>query len=400
MVRSIITFILLGISIVGISQSKDPYFIKLKPKSGDGMISFLSRYGLYEYDCNRSKFLELNNITEKTPLFSHKEYKLPIKIYNYNGKSIRTTIQDNNWDKAVRIQQYNEKILKSQLRNTKYTESQILWVPYHELACPVDGGSPSTTTRPKKKKVKTTQPKVLTQKLFGKKYEKVNIIDHSLKGQVYYVVSGHGGPDPGAQCFDYSVPINEDEYSYDIALRLARDLMQHGATVHVIVQDPNDGIRDDRLLRPDKEEKTLGKQTMPLKQKARLNQRAAAINKLYRYHKKKGAKIQKAIFLHIDSSNKGKRQDVYFYHHKKSKEGKKLAKNILKTFDKKYEKYQKGRGYGGHVSSRGLYVLNYTQPVSVFVELGNIRNRDDHRRIMISENRQALANWLFEGLTK
>ena len=43
---------------------------------------------------------------------------------------------------------------------------------------------------------------------------------------------------------------------------------------------------------------------------------------------------------------------------------------------------------------------NYTQPTTVFVELANIRNKNDHRRILRKENRQAVANWLFEGLTR
>ena len=48
---------------------------------------------------------------------------------------------------------------------------------------------------------------------------------------------------------------------------------------------------------------------------------------------------------------------------------------------------------------RAIYedVLKNTKPASVFVELGNIQNRFDQQRIILSENRQALANWLCEG---
>jgi len=77
-----------------------------------------------------------------------------------------------------------------------------------------------------------------------------------------------------------------------------------------------------------------------------------------------------------------------------------VAKNIRDTFDKKYKKYQKNRGYKGTVKTRGLYVLNYTQPTSVFVELANIRNKRDHKRLLLNTNRQAVANWLYEGLIK
>jgi N-acetylmuramoyl-L-alanine amidase len=52
------------------------------------------------------------------------------------------------------------------------------------------------------------------------------------------------------------------------------------------------------------------------------------------------------------------------------------------------------------VSERNLYVLAYTHPASVFVELGNIQNTFDQRRLVINSNRQALANWLMEGFIK
>jgi len=238
--------------------------------------------------------------------------------------------------------------------------------------------------------------------LFGEKYAQVKLHDKSLKNKVYYVVSGHGGPDPGAMCKDCPQDLCEDEYAYDIALRLARDLMQHGATVHIIIQDKNDGIRDEKYLACDYDETCIGGLAIPRKQKARLVQRSAEINKLYRKHKAAGIKYedQIAIFLHVDSTSPSKKQDVYFYHHKSSKTGKKLVKKIRDTFKKKYDQYQSERGYKGTVNSLGLYVINYTQPTAVFVELANIRNKDDHRRILPHSNRQAVANWLFEGLTQ
>ncbi|EXY73243.1 N-acetylmuramoyl-L-alanine amidase family protein [Bacteroides fragilis str. 3988T(B)14] len=39
-------------------------------------------------------------------------------------------------------------------------------------------------------------------------------------------------------------------------------------------------------------------------------------------------------------------------------------------------------------------------PASVFVELGNIQNTFDQRRLVIPSNRQALAKWLMEGFIK
>ncbi|HOY14854.1 MAG TPA: N-acetylmuramoyl-L-alanine amidase, partial [Saprospiraceae bacterium] len=56
--------------------------------------------------------------------------------------------------------------------------------------------------------------------------------------------------------------------------------------------------------------------------------------------------------------------------------------------------------YKGYVDSRGLFMLRKVIPSSVYVELANIRNIADHKRIIYDYNRQALANWLFEGLIK
>ena len=69
-------------------------------------------------------------------------------------------------------------------------------------------------------------------------------------------------------------------------------------------------------------------------------------------------------------------------------------------FKSKYGKHQPNRGFSGTVSGRNLYVLSHTTPVSVFVELGNIQNTFDQRRLVIPSNRQALAKWLMEGFIK
>lgn len=70
------------------------------------------------------------------------------------------------------------------------------------------------------------------------------------------------------------------------------------------------------------------------------------------------------------------------------------------TFESKYGKHQPNRGFSGTVSGRNLYVLSHTTPASVFVELGNIQNTFDQRRLVMDSNRQALAKWLMEGFLK
>lgn len=369
--------------------SASPSLHKITPKSGDGIYSLLRRYHI-EHECDKEHFLKINNLSLKSSIRSSKQYELPVYIYKYDGKSIRSTIGSDDWDKAVRIKEYNEKLHASGARSTAYTKSKILWVPYSEINC-------SDTPHKNVSKPKTEKT-VNHSDLLGLKHGDVHIEDNSLKDKVFYIVAGHGGPDPGAVCTECPEVMCEDEYAYDIALRLYRNLLQHGATAHMIIQDKNDGIRDHKYLKCDRDEVTIEGKTIPLSQKKRLKQRSQLINKHYRKHKKEGAKEQVSVFLHVDSQSKNRRQDVFFYHHKKSKSGKKLAETVKEVFKKKYDKFQKNRGYKGYVKSRGLYVVNNTLPTSLFIELANIRNSDDHKRLILSENRQAVANWIFEGL--
>ena len=229
--------------------------------------------------------------------------------------------------------------------------------------------------------------------LFGKKYAEYTVESNKLRGATFFLVSGHGGPDCGAIGKADGKDIHEDEYAYDIMLRLARCLLVEGATVHIIIQDKNDGIRDDKILKNDKNETCRGKK-IPLNQKKRLQQRCDEINAL---SKRSKDKYKRAVFIHLDSRSVNKQMDVFFYHHAKSAEGKRLGNTMRQTLKDQYQKFQPGRGFTGTVSSRELFVLNNTTPVSLFAELGNIRNDFDQRRFLLNSNRQALANWMCRG---
>ena len=91
---------------------------------------------------------------------------------------------------------------------------------------------------------------------------------------------------------------------------------------------------------------------------------------------------------------------MFFYYSEGSKKGKHLANTLRETFDRKYDKHQPNRGFSGTISSRDLYVLRNTDPVSVFMELGNIQNEKDQKRFLLKENRQALARWVCEGIVR
>ena len=371
------------------SFANEQMHVTVKVKSGDVLINILKKYDLNGHSCNTDSFYALNKMQKGDYLLADFSYQLPLKIFTYNGESIRSTIGNNDWDTAVAIQNYNKSLAAKGVK-TYYQADNILYVPYHLLNC---DNPPTEATN-----VESIEY-VDTDIYFGA--AKIKKVSNDLANQVFYVISGHGGPDPGAMCSKDNNELCEDEYAYDVSLRLAKRLLENGATVHMIIQDPDDGIRDETYLGIDRDEISKIGGAIPLNQVQRLKQRVDAVNSLYASELKASkTKQHKVIAIHVDSRSKGLKQDVFFYHAPGSTSGNTLAYQLHGTFKEKYEQHRKGRGYEGSVSARNLYVLRNTHPTAVFVELANIQNRNNHQRILPSSNRQVLANWLYEGIIK
>ncbi len=235
--------------------------------------------------------------------------------------------------------------------------------------------------------------------IFGKNYSTVYIESKELNGAVFYLISGHGGPDPGAVENYRGTLIAEDEYAYDVTLRLARKLIAKGALVYLITRDKNDGIRDHKVLKLDYDERIYPNKKIPKSQVLRLRQRIAAVNDLQKKYRHKP--YQRIIETHVDSRSKSKNIDVFFYYHGDSRNGRQLADNLQNTFREKYARYQPKRKYYGTIEPRSsLYSLKYSRPPAVYVEIGNIKNTRDQRRILEWENRDAIASWITEGVVR
>ena len=232
--------------------------------------------------------------------------------------------------------------------------------------------------------------------IFGEEEAYVTPKSEILENTVYYLISGHGGPDPGAIETYGGKTIAEDEYAYDVTLRLAKELLAHGAKVFMVVRDENDGIRNQRVLEIDRDEVVYPDKEIPLDQLERLKQRVDVVNDLYLKHT---GRYQRLIVTHVDSRAHNENIDVFFYYHEKSKNGKRLAESIHTTFQKKYKRFQPSRDYTGTFTDRSnLYMVKNTLPAIAYIELGNIKNGKDKRRILDPDNRQALAKWISEGI--
>jgi N-acetylmuramoyl-L-alanine amidase len=121
------------------------------------------------------------------------------------------------------------------------------------------------------------------------------------------------------------------------------------------------------------------------------------VNELYEKFRKKGVTDQRLIVVHVDSRGKREQIDTFLYYQSGNEDSHKLAKKMQRTLEDKYARY---RDYNGTLSTRDLHMLRETKPTTVFVEIGNIRNEFDRKRIMVANNRKAIANWLAEGFMK
>lgn len=227
--------------------------------------------------------------------------------------------------------------------------------------------------------------------IFGEKYKDFSIVSDKLKDACFYIMGGHGGPDPGAITRVSGRELHEDEYNYDFSLRLARNLMMHGATVYVVIEDAGNGIRDDRFLSNNNTETCLG-EPIPKSQIDRLKQRVDKINDLYTRDKTE-FKYVRAIEIHIDSRSPREQIDFFLYY-ADNPHSRLTSHTIQNEMQKQYKKHQPNRGFSGKVSHRNLYILRQLNPPAIMVEVGNFQNERDRRRILDPNNRQAVANWM------
>jgi len=370
-------------------------YLSVYPTKGQGISSLLEKYGIPSDKFYIDKFKELNSTTlaGNDGLHLNKLYQLPIIIYGFNGINIRKSIKINNYQIAKQIHTYNEKMALIGLKKYYKLDKEI-WVPLFLIPSDSTYVNTSQNNQPiQKKAVKKKNSNI--EPLFGKIYEDVKIISTQLDNTIFYLIAGHGGPDPGAIGFSNGYELHEHEYAYDVTLRLARKLMEHSAEVVIVVQDSSDGIRDERYLKNKGKANLCNGDNISANQKTRLSQRVAIVNNLFN----KTAKTKRNVLveIHVDSRINDKRIDIFFYHKEGDNEGKKMGETILQTIEDKYRKAQPNRGYNGTIAHRSLYTLRKAFPTSIYIELGNIQNPLDQVRILEPNNRQAIANWLCDG---
>ena len=101
------------------SWAQDTTYLKLKAQSGDNISNWLEKYEIQE-SCDLEKFCVLNSIEMNDYLILGKTYCLPILVYDYNGKSIRSSINNYDYQLALKIQGYNDSLATHEVKSNDF----------------------------------------------------------------------------------------------------------------------------------------------------------------------------------------------------------------------------------------------------------------------------------------
>ena len=403
----------LALALAAVCARAEPYsFLEARAEDGDGMYTLLRRYGLPRSSCYRDQFRHLNDLPPEHTLHVGRPYRLPVLVYAYDGTPIRSTLGVDDLALARLIQRYNRDREAADQQAGAYEETGELWVPYGLLFCDREGGAPELAADAPapaeaiavSRRVEVATPPPASREgrgyaIFGEKYAVVPRKGSELRGRVFYLVSGHGGPDPGAVGSKRDRLLCEDEYAYDVVLRLAREIIAHGGKAYVIVRD-SDGIRDEEFLACDTDEVVWGNTPLPRDQRARLAQRSDVINGLAREERLDGTAAQYCVVVHVDSRHADAQTDLFFYHQRDSRTSEAVAEEMRATMARNYRRNGRTREYTGKVITRDLHMLREVDVPTVYIELGNIQHGFDQKRVLRTGNRQALANWFTEGIVR
>ena len=217
---------------------------------------------------------------------------------------------------------------------------------------------------------------------------------------------GHGGRDPGAivenkDGEDRKVFVVEDEYVYDMAMRIMESLILYGAEVELTVLSPNHLKRDNypayETFVNEKNEvyndAIYNRKTDPLVRPGSHNiqRRRMVANRFV-----KGARRKRSLFLslHADNSPGRPRGPLVLYQGKGEridKASKKFAEVVQRALDQ--------RSLPSQIGSRNLAVLRGNRAhAEVLVEIRNVSFIEDAWALRFHEKRQKDAERIVKGI--
>ena len=248
------------------------------------------------------------------------------------------------------------------------------------------------------------------QTAFDKKISRMGRLSDKLKGWHIVLDPGHGGLDPGAVVANLDgngnkVYVVEDEYVYDIALRVYVMLRLHGAHVTLTLLSPNHLIRHSdppvQTFVNEKNEvynsrgynKGNKKSHWPKGgRNGNLSRRMNIAGNAF-----KNVPQNRRIFLsfHADIDHSAPNAPlVLYYRNRRTGKADRKSRNFAKSM-------QSFLGAGTFIRGQNLYVLrNNPAPISVMLELRNLAYTDHAWALRFEQLRQRDAGKVVRGLVE
>ena len=239
---------------------------------------------------------------------------------------------------------------------------------------------------------------------FDRAIDELPPLGSSLAGYKIVLDPGHGGIDPGAIVENRdgrgnTVYVVEDEYCYDIALRVYKDLKRHGADVFLTVLSPNHTIRQspdasltfvnekNEVWNNREYNSTNACSSWPVGNREGLSRRVEMADIFFRSFPR-----EKTLFVSIHADNQpyaGEGTVVLYHPDEEKKESGNLAEFMTAYL-----------GLGSSSHSQELRVLNQNPAgAAVLIEIRNLAYPNNSWAIRNEELRQNDADRIVNALT-
>ncbi|PRX56412.1 N-acetylmuramoyl-L-alanine amidase [Flagellimonas meridianipacifica] len=202
--------------------------------------------------------------------------------------------------------------------------------------------------------------------VFEKELRKLSRKSDALKDVVYYLITENGEK-------------ASSSFAKEVELNLAKTLLENGAHVFVLEQKG--------FEYSNKEQEGI----------ELMGAYVEAVNKRYLKH---FGKYQRLLIIRANGQIKGK-IDVSVYHHKKSDEGKRLAKNLREVFQKNSVKNRSYKSIEAIINDDNtLYLAKNVLPAVSLLDIDGTSAQSKNKGIEVVSNKAILAQWLANGILK